>query len=159
MEEEFVYQVNPAPNPVANKDITWIHSQILSRHEQARGVEKSILGEVLGLFEVAPAFQIVMTTNDISDEELLRMRDEISNGCIVLPGDIEPKIELLEPAPKWISVRERLPEPGQEILAVVGNTAAEPYTITTKFWDATFSTWASITHWMPLPEPPKEEQK
>ena len=61
----------------------------------------------------------------------------------------------IEPAPKWISVRERLPEPGQEILAVVGNTAAEPYTITTKFWDATFTTWASITHWMPLPEPPK----
>lgn len=68
---------------------------------------------------------------------------------------INPAPATIEPALKWISVRERLPEPGQEILAVVGHTAAEPFTITTFFWDATFDNWARITHWMPLPEPPK----
>lgn len=155
MEEEFVYQVNPAPHPVANKDITWIYLHILSRHEEARGVEKSILGEVLGLFDAAPEFQIVMSCNDATDEELRQLLEGMRHECVILPGCTEASIELLEPAPKWISVRERLPEPGQEILAVVGHTAAEPYTITTFFWDATFDNWARITHWMPLPEPPK----
>lgn len=39
---------------VENKDITWIYSQIQRRHDQALGLEKSLLHEILGLFQTAP---------------------------------------------------------------------------------------------------------
>lgn len=75
--------------------------------------------------------------------------------------------------PTWISVAERLPEIGASYLVVV----EEKYPHETEwnihvdvagshgdyidgFWD-TFNDWnegqeVHITHWMPLPDPPKE---
>jgi len=67
--------------------------------------------------------------------------------------------------PKWIPVTERLPEKYDCYYLVVlnnWNTDFCLYTkekgfgmyITPKWWDAN----DEVTHWMPLPEPPKEEQ-
>lgn len=56
-------------------------------------------------------------------------------------------------AQQWISVKERLPEEGQEILwyhALGGEYCVGQLT------DAT--TPPFFTHWMPLPEAPKEEK-
>lgn len=69
------------------------------------------------------------------------------------------------PTPRWISVKERLPEKLTEVIA---------YDSTHKIVHAMVydgegfrvhrcvrDEWiydACITHWMPLPEPPKEEQ-
>lgn len=62
----------------------------------------------------------------------------------------------------WISVKDRLPEPGHRVLA------ASVY-FTGECWMAVNGTWyryngfdmdhlfESITHWMPLPEPPEED--
>lgn len=83
---------------VSNKDITWIHAQIQDRYGNALGLEKSILGEVLGLFESAPEFQIVLTGNDISDEELRQLLEGMRHECVILPGGQEASIELLETA-------------------------------------------------------------
>ena len=58
----------------------------------------------------------------------------------------------------WISVKERLPEPGDEVLVTdkYGNTTVAEFAHR-KFWpDSLNINPASITHWMPLPEPPKE---
>lgn len=54
---------------------------------------------------------------------------------------------------KWISVKERLPEESGPVLAYetsLGVIAAYYHA------DMISSAWQSITHWMPLPEPPKE---
>ena len=57
--------------------------------------------------------------------------------------------------PKWISVRERLPEPQQQIIAYDGGHI-EPKVFSYTFWSKDFCSWKSITHWMPMPDEPKE---
>ena len=59
------------------------------------------------------------------------------------------------PDMKWIPVTERLPEYGQEVI-VCSHRTVLPLVFTTNFWDAEHDNWQGITHWMPLPEPPKE---
>lgn len=64
--------------------------------------------------------------------------------------------------PEWISVKDRLPEPGNRVLA------ASAY-FTGECWMAVNGTWyryngydmdnlfEPVTHWMMLPDPPKED--
>ena len=56
---------------------------------------------------------------------------------------------------KWIPVTERLPEQGQEVVVYDGGVI-KPKVFCYLFWDKNFTSWTRITHWMPLPEPPKE---
>jgi Protein of unknown function (DUF551) len=76
---------------------------------------------------------------------------------------------------EWISVKDRLPEDGQDILYVVRDRGSEPYVMRgsrayeagTGYWwcdeDGEFDEsgnepgFSTVTHWMPLPEPPKEQ--
>lgn len=77
------------------------------------------------------------------------------------------------PCSGWISVKDRLPEVGNSyIVAGKQRYPGEPWEYFTDvavfqgsyiddFWD-TFNDWDEgqeihITHWMPLPEPPKED--
>lgn len=64
--------------------------------------------------------------------------------------------------PRWIPVTERLPEDGSDVLAYLDSriTAANYYKET---WQDCvmgrlyLTEEGFVTHWMPLPEPPKEE--
>lgn len=76
------------------------------------------------------------------------------------------RLKHLPPAEhQWIPVTERLPLYGQDVLAVrtygdgekcqevlMAHIAVWNEETGEKWWNAT-----NITHWMPLPEPPKEE--
>lgn len=77
----------------------------------------------------------------------------------------------------WVSVEDRMPDPGEEVLVfAVSNDGYRSATIEKAEWGYTmrhlnkFSTyvdWKSpwpyffknytITHWMPLPDPPQED--
>lgn len=63
--------------------------------------------------------------------------------------------------PRWISVEERLPDKGNVVLAMwKGEIAFARYTPHRLGWYNLASQYDSpnaVTHWMPLPEPPKEE--
>ena len=59
-----------------------------------------------------------------------------------------------EATPKWIPVSERLPEQGQEVIVYSGGVL-KPTVFAYQFWNKHYDSWARITHWMPLPEPPK----
>jgi hypothetical protein len=57
---------------------------------------------------------------------------------------------------EWISVKDRLPEQGQEVIVYSGGVL-KPTVFAYQFWNKHYDSWARITHWMPLPEPPKGE--
>ena len=59
---------------------------------------------------------------------------------------------------KWIPTAERLPEEDVRVLVWVGkNNFNFPMIDTDRIHDGRWVRWNGyITHWMPLPEPPKE---
>ena len=67
-------------------------------------------------------------------------------------------------APKWISVEERLPEHLYDMCLIcadgfieVATWALDKHKMCTWFFvDGEYE--VGVTHWMPLPEPPKEEE-
>lgn len=72
----------------------------------------------------------------------------------------EPAADVVE-RKKWIPVTERLPETEDHVLAATQNKKGT-YNIVKAYYCHDLGTWAAgmnsnVTHWMPLPEPPKEE--
>lgn len=71
--------------------------------------------------------------------------------------------------PKWISVKDRLPEDGQSCIYVIhipkknewkldyGEWQAEENVFYGEYIDYRDLNW-TLTHWMPLPEAPKENE-
>lgn len=75
--------------------------------------------------------------------------DEVNEACRM-------GMETLE-RPRWIPCSERLPENEEWYLTVVKPGNASAFVNIYKFFAGTFDSFFPITHWMPLPEPPKEE--
>ena len=71
--------------------------------------------------------------------------------------------DLGKKVPRWISVKERLPKDGQKVIAAFRDgegVIVDQARYSNGEFD--FANWAyvwdeNITHWMPMPEPPKEE--
>ena len=63
---------------------------------------------------------------------------------------------------KWISVKDRLPKTGERVLATDGFMVGEGFrNDKNEFCRYYASSWKDVlgddvTHWMPLPDPPKE---
>lgn len=65
------------------------------------------------------------------------------------------ELQELRKKDRWTPVTERLPEYGQEIIAYSGGVVA-PKVFGYTFWSEKYTSCQNITHWMPLPEAPKE---
>lgn len=70
-------------------------------------------------------------------------------------------VDPIGPQDRWISVKKRLPEDGQDVLACVNGQVLISYVHGMKGFSNEWglaengeTIWPS--HWMPLPEPPKE---
>ena len=80
----------------------------------------------------------------------------------LIPG-FRKKIEELETASKWIPVTERLPDHGKIVLCrlTFNELRILQWDNVIKWWlgYGTGDDWRQkdVTHWMPLPEPPKEK--
>lgn len=63
-------------------------------------------------------------------------------------------------ASKWISVKERLPKAGEDVIAYLGEGIFEIcWMLKDGVWETrdSYLDTDAVTHWMALPEPPKEE--
>lgn len=66
----------------------------------------------------------------------------------------------------WISVKDRLPQVTGKYLCAVKDKRGDLWTIASD-WSLEMKSWFGnygeikniVTHWMPLPEPPKENQQ
>ena len=56
----------------------------------------------------------------------------------------------------WISVKDRLPDEGEYVLVWESQGFAYCDKLICGIWNIGANNGAIITHWMPLPEPPKE---
>lgn len=78
---------------------------------------------------------------------------EISDGhqlCCAAADMLEQDV------PGWISVKDRLPEPNERVLAYFpGTRDSEAVILPSKGWAVN----KFVSHWMSMPEPPKEEAK
>ncbi|EPE1886565.1 DUF551 domain-containing protein [Escherichia coli] len=96
--------------------------------------------------------------------------DTAKNGYILLVQDAEPNFDVNGSSPVtpdgWISCSERMPEIRQTVIGWNGYAVRQcvytrnEYAKTQKGREPRFETltgiWHGVTHWMPLPEPPKE---
>lgn len=83
------------------------------------------------------------------------------NGLISEASDAIEELVSNADKPKWISVEERLPEKGTVVLAFGTRSATtgqfQGVGTAPWFWWWKGHTIKRVTHWMPLPEPPKED--
>ncbi len=95
-------------------------------------------------------------------DEMLHAYRHVCNG--LSPDEVQKRIS----QPRWISVEERLPDSGTCVLVTDGLEVGEGWITEIINTKGHFSRWCCpttdidvdwrpITHWMPLPEPPKEE--
>lgn len=91
-------------------------------------------------------------------------RDELIKALSYDRGQYEKGFSdgLEEGKPKWISVKDRLPEKGTYVAVYYGKFTGNIVDVMAWDGEAWYKTalredaeW--ITHWMPLPEPPEEE--
>ena len=67
--------------------------------------------------------------------------------------------------PRWIPVEERLPATDDDVLIVTNNEFGTGYEVGQGYYDICDEEWfghayvgtIDVTHWMPLPEAPKED--
>ena len=115
------------------------------------------------------ALRICHSNEDCRDCEFMESdRDEKSCVNILFEDAaeiIESLSKRLESAqPKWISVEERLPGDNDDVLVRYVHSNGKRYHTVGNYLSP-FDTWFTdidndvviITHWMPLPEAPKEE--
>ena len=112
----------------------------------------------------------------IDADELIRnlegiISDYTSNGIYPEKFGIDDFIDVVKeiptlPAPQWIRVEERLPGWSGDYICVSRDKNGREWVIPAE-WSREMKTWFGrfgeirnkVTHWMPLPEPPKERYK
>jgi hypothetical protein len=87
------------------------------------------------------------------DAEIERLKQALHDARIENSGQAA-EIGLNE-AKRWISVQEQLPPVNT---AVLTRWRGETFSVEWRFPSGEWTTGAFVTHWMPLPEPPKEVQ-
>lgn len=104
-----------------------------------------------------------LIANGVTVQENVEISDELLKQLKNAPITIckeEPSIETVQ---EWISVKDRLPELGERVICTDGDAVFEQYRVENScvygMWDrcGLKSPMQEVTHWMPLPEPPKGE--
>lgn len=83
---------------------------------------------------------------------------DIFEACNLYRDALAYITQLEARGPKWISVKDRLPEDDDDVLILIyGKIIGVGYRINGKWKSIAKAKAPVVTHWMPLPEMPKEE--
>ena len=95
-------------------------------------------------------------------DEQYREARNMAFAALMEPGKLESNLKVLESS-DWISVEERLPKPYVSVLVYMPEerplpTVHEGFLAREGVWYANHFDRdpGDVTHWMPMPEPPKE---
>ena len=96
--------------------------------------------------------------------------DELRNQIRHMPRTVNPDLvqyalvqaiiadmPTLTPPNEWVSVEERLPEPGERVLAAKGTFVGEAYLASNGAWMRHDGFPWEVDAWMPLPAPPGKD--
>ena len=93
---------------------------------------------------------------DWAEEIFASEPDNYKFNALIDIVDRTPTIK--SPAPQWISIKDRLPEDRKNVLCLCKNNGMTVSRITFRCGNSvSFGQHRGVTHWMPLPESPKEE--
>ncbi len=95
------------------------------------------------------------------DKEFLVSVEGVDNGAYVLnDSDVDELIQIVrdECAPKWVSVGDKLPVDGSYVLCLMseGASFSRSNRHCCEYTDKYGFDRSRVTHWMPLPEGPKQ---
>lgn len=127
--------------------------------EKGKKMKKSD-NDLIRVRNVKALFESYLTTLRSADYYSDSEKACISGVLSVMQSDIMdlPTIE----QPTWISVEERLPDESQKVLCltVYGSFCVFGWTYIDWMWFDDDEWWHEeyVTHWMPLPEPPKGDE-
>ena len=99
-------------------------------------------------------------TLDQAADAIEELKQNIEQYKLYLQDAINDLRSAHEKEPKWIPVTERLPEFGARVICKCRANIYEVLTWTVDGWEHDpqhVYMSGFVTHWMPLPEPPKEE--
>lgn len=97
------------------------------------------------------------TRIDVKEVEIERLKQALHDARIENSGQAA-ELERLNEAKRWIPIAESSPELGVDVMVIDrGELKIAWRHIKDGEWSS-FSALNKITHWMPLPEPPKEVQ-
>lgn len=105
---------------------------------------------------ITPPSELCAAANAIEELTALSRRQEVE--LVELTGELASK-------PRWIPVTERLPKCGERVLVFGGVTMYVAYYDKNRYGGESWhklnskSHYCNPTHWMPLPEPPKEGEE
>ena len=96
-------------------------------------------------------------------EKFTKFQSEVVSNADLEISDKDKRIVELEAQTQWISVEDRLPETFQRVLALTTDYDLDPVHTLVHFNGVRAGFLAvggrkdkNVTHWMPLPTPPKE---
>lgn len=82
---------------------------------------------------------------------------DLNLPAIEVAGDaFEAGVEWADGHPRWISVEDELPEKGEVVFITDGELTDTGFYDYDDAWQPYMQWLGDITHWMPLPQPPKE---
>lgn len=100
--------------------------------------------------------------NECPYSDIIQDQNEGMDSCITqLSKDALSVIRGLQAAiPRWISVEERLPDDYEKVLIFDKKWGILPGWHSKSYWETSeVKNVTEITHWMPKPTPPKEDEK
>ena len=111
--------------------------------------------------------EVQVCGEDFNDYELYGVRYPctVSNECVAdhliangvtLANQVASSSKQVASS-EWIPVSDRLPEKGEDVLVyTLTHDVLKAHCYGDRQWFAHDGIWRVVTHWMPLPEPPKE---